>query len=112
MNPVDAQRLSLDAISQIKAKVSQHYSRKSHKSEMLLLTLDRMTSERCEMIRLKRKILKKNSTIAEMRYECQLGRMEAMKRVLEQSGWYYEVVKRMITEEISEHPLAKFMSGK
>ena len=38
--------------------------------------------------------------------------MGRLKRVLEQSGWYYVLIKRMITEEIHKKPLAQFMSGK
>lgn len=41
-----------------------------------------------------------------------LDRVKAFKNAIHKSAWYYTLINRMISENIHEAPLAKFMAGK
>ena len=48
----------------------------------------------------------------ELRMMTTLKRIQEFKQTVNESGWYYSLIQRMIVENIHEKPLAMFMSGK
>lgn len=48
----------------------------------------------------------------EIRMTAGLNRLNTFKEAVKKSGWYYNLIQRMISENIQEKPLAKFMAGK
>jgi hypothetical protein len=48
----------------------------------------------------------------EVRVQSQLERVLVFKDTVKCSGWYYNVIQRMISEGIHTKPLAKFVTGK
>ena len=65
------------------------------------------------MLRAKKELIEHEpSDFREIRLEASLDRVLQLKSVLEKSGWFYALSKRMITEEIHKKPLAQFMAGK
>lgn len=86
-----------------------------------------MTSERFHILNLKRKFFNSQENIAnpkpetlqnvnermlEIRMTASLNRLNAFKKAVQKSGWYYNLIQRMISENIHEKPLTKFMAGK
>ena len=114
INPIDPQRLDLDSVAQVKEVVAEFYARKSQKCQQLLWELDKRQDDRPNILRLKKGLIRTHETgsMKSVRLEADYERVGRLKRVLEQSGWYYALIKRMITEEIHKKPLAQFMSGK
>lgn len=50
--------------------------------------------------------------LMEVRMTASLDRVKAFKNAIHKSAWYYTLINRMISENIHEAPLAKFMAGK
>jgi hypothetical protein len=55
INPIDDERLKLDSVHNVKETVRNFYLKKNQQCEGLLAELDLMTSERPELIKLKKK---------------------------------------------------------
>jgi hypothetical protein len=46
----------------------------------------------------------------ELKVVTELERLQEFKRTVQQSGWFYSLITRLIAENLHENPLIKFMA--
>lgn len=117
INPIDEGRLNLDSVHNVKSTVREFYFKKNKFGSELLQELDKMNSERPGLLKIKSSQFEHHSVcknvksrMLELKMETELERLQEFKRTVQQSGWFYSLITRLIAENVHEKPLSKFMA--
>lgn len=129
MNPIDEQRLELDAVNNCKKVVKTFYQKKIVKSNQLLHNLDKMIVERPYVIEFKKHFIEHPQPIVdlngksrkakvvidcykEVSMNATIARLQDFKFVARSSQWFYNLIEQMLEHNIDKHPVTMFMTGK